>query len=223
MTSASDAPVRTPGTRARSGNAMLRTRAAILDAAQRCVEADGVKRTTMSDIATTAGVAKATLYNHFRTKDDVLTALVEARVRSLAARAEAVAAGTVPLVPGQTAPELGLAAALALAGSELGAAPALRRLAADEPGALVRLCAPSGEDGWPVAREVVAAALTAAGVEAGPTAVEMVLRHLVAELLWPASPAQVRAGAAALAGVLGATTPEAAPLPAAASALGWPG
>jgi len=40
----------------------------------------------MNDIAAQAGVAKATLYNHFRTKDDVWSALVEAEVRALAGR-----------------------------------------------------------------------------------------------------------------------------------------
>ncbi|MDX6225062.1 MAG: TetR/AcrR family transcriptional regulator, partial [Frankiales bacterium] len=76
MTSPSDAPVRATGTRTRSGNAMLRTRAAILDGAERCIERDGIRRTTMSDVSGEAKVAKATLYNHFRTKDDVMSALV---------------------------------------------------------------------------------------------------------------------------------------------------
>ena len=97
---ASDAPVRAAGLRTRSGNAMQRTRTAILDAALDCIATQGVRRTTMTDLATAGGVAKATLYNHFRTKDDVLAALVDAQVASLAEACRVVAA------------EVGLAAAL---------------------------------------------------------------------------------------------------------------
>src|SRR3954467_2543487 len=74
------------GTRSRAGNAMERTRANVLAAAARCVAKYGSRRTTMGDIATTSGVAKATIYNHFRTKDDVYVALVDAEVRGLGDR-----------------------------------------------------------------------------------------------------------------------------------------
>jgi AcrR family transcriptional regulator len=84
-TVASAPPRRSGGTRSRAGNAMARTRAGLLDGARRAVGARGTRRTTMNDIAAQAGVAKATLYNHFRTKDDVWSALVEAEVRALAA------------------------------------------------------------------------------------------------------------------------------------------
>ncbi|MCW2614504.1 MAG: transcriptional regulator, TetR family, partial [Frankiales bacterium] len=90
--SPSDAPQRQVGTRTRSGNAMLRTRAAILEAAAGCVQRFGVRKTTMGDVAAQGGVAKATLYNHFRTKDDVLRALVDARVAELGERCAATAA-----------------------------------------------------------------------------------------------------------------------------------
>ena len=62
---------------------MLRTRTAILSAAAACVQRDGVRKLTMGDVATMGGVAKATLYNHFRTKGDLLAALVEGRVTTL--------------------------------------------------------------------------------------------------------------------------------------------
>jgi AcrR family transcriptional regulator len=81
---ASDVPLRQPGLHTRSGNAMARTRSNLLDAAAHCVERYGVRRTTMGDIALKAVVAKATLYNHFRTKDDVLTALATSRATALA-------------------------------------------------------------------------------------------------------------------------------------------
>ncbi len=67
----------------RSAHAMARSRTAILDGARQAVAADGVK-ITMAQVATTAGVAKATLYNHFRTREDVLTALLMDELQGLA-------------------------------------------------------------------------------------------------------------------------------------------
>src|SRR4051794_11913933 len=78
----SAAPVRAPGTRTRAGNAMTRTRAALLAGAARAVEVSGTK-ITMAQVAAAGGVAKATLYNHFRTRDAVLAALVIAQVDAL--------------------------------------------------------------------------------------------------------------------------------------------
>ena len=67
-------PPRSP--RSRAGNAMGRTRAAALDGARRVLTEHGVRKATMGDIAVRGGLAKATLYNHFRTKDEVVAALV---------------------------------------------------------------------------------------------------------------------------------------------------
>jgi len=76
---ASAAPVREPGLRSRAGNAMSRTRAALMAGAARAVEVSGTK-ITMAQVAAAAGVAKATLYNHFRTREAVLDALVRTEV-----------------------------------------------------------------------------------------------------------------------------------------------
>jgi len=51
----SAAPVRERGVHSRAGNAMQRTRAAVLDGAVRAVEKHGARRTTMADIAMLAG------------------------------------------------------------------------------------------------------------------------------------------------------------------------
>ena len=67
---------RPSGPRSRAGNAMGRARAGVLDGALRSVVKQGTRATTMSGIATLGGVAKATVYNHFRTKDEVWAALV---------------------------------------------------------------------------------------------------------------------------------------------------
>lgn len=185
---ASDAPQRAAGLRTRSGNAMLRTRTAILDAAAACVERQGVRRTTMGDIAATGGVAKATLYNHFRTKDDVLAALVHTRVEQLAADCVALA----------QAPD-GLEAALRHAAATLAGSRPLARVAVDEPAVLLRLATPDTGRAWQAARTAVEAALEAAGVPADEPSVLVVVRWLSAQLLWPAAPAEVERGAAVLA------------------------
>ena len=201
---ASDAPLREPGTRARSGNAMLRTRANLLEAAAHCVERYGVRRTTMGDIALKAVVAKATLYNHFRTKDDVLVALVEAQVAALAERRAAVAA------------EKGIAAALDHAAGSIGANAALRRVAEDEPDLLLPLLAPDDARGWHEAQSAVAAVLEAAGCS--PDHGEAVLRWLVSQLLWPAAP-----GAGATVAALGASAAPGQGRDPSSAGLGWPG
>ena len=61
---------------------MPRTRAALLDGAARAVEVSGTK-ITMAQVAAAGGVAKATLYNHFRTRDAVLAALLVAEVDAI--------------------------------------------------------------------------------------------------------------------------------------------
>jgi AcrR family transcriptional regulator len=61
-----------------------RSRAVIIDGARKAIQASGA-RLTMAEIATRAGVAKATLYNHFRTREEVLAALLLAEIDDLIA------------------------------------------------------------------------------------------------------------------------------------------
>ncbi|MFD2093849.1 TetR family transcriptional regulator [Blastococcus deserti] len=102
---------------------MSRTRLGLLAGAARAFADHGLRRSTMQSIAAAAGVAKATLYNHFRTKDEVAAALLAAELDRLAA----VAAGRP------------LDQALAALADELGAHPVLRRLAGTEPELLTAL------------------------------------------------------------------------------------
>ena len=186
MSSPSDAPVRPPGSHTRSGNAMARTRAAILDAAATVVTSHGVRRTTMSDVAATGRVAKATLYNHFRTKDDLLDALVLAQLDQLAARCSEVAAS-------------GPAAVLELAALQLAASPVLGRARQDEPAVVAALAVPRSGRLWTAARGAVRSVLGAAGVAPDDAVVDLVLRWLVAQAVWPGSRAEVALGARVLA------------------------
>jgi AcrR family transcriptional regulator len=132
---------------------MGRTRAGILEATGRAVEKYGVRRATMGDVASVAGIAKGTLYNHFRTKGDLLTAAICAGV-------DALADGCVVLATSGGVD--GLAQALRLAAETLSAHPALVRVAAEEPAELVRLLLPSYDGGWPVARAAISRVLLAA-------------------------------------------------------------
>ena len=135
----------------------------------------------MGAIATAGGVAKATLYNHFRTKPDVWAALIDREVRRIAG--EVCALGD----PAQ---------ALDVAATRVGSLAAVRALAESEPESLVPLLTPAQSGPWQPAREAVALVLLR---EPGDPLVDLVLRWLVSQLLAPAEPSVRAAGAAALA------------------------
>jgi AcrR family transcriptional regulator len=169
---------------------MLRTRAAIVDATARCIEQSGVRKTTMSDVTAQAGVAKATLYNHFRTKDDLVAALVRSRLEQLTAECcELAAAGLVP--------------ALEHAASQIDVCGPLRRVAADEPALHAALGAPGAGVLWDLARTGVATVLVESGAPSDGVSVDLVLRWLCGHVMWPGSPDEVSLGARLLADGLG--------------------
>ncbi len=179
---ASAAPVRETGTRTRAGNAMNRTRAALLDGARRAVESSGTK-ITMAQVAAAAGVAKATLYNHFRTREAVLDALVLDEVARLSERA----AG------------LPLADALATTAAAVSDSPLLRTLARVEPATVATLGRiDRTATGWQRARTAVDAALAADGRGGA----DFVLRWLASFVLSPARPAGIAADLAVLVAAL---------------------
>jgi AcrR family transcriptional regulator len=184
---ASAAPVRVAGTRSRAGNAMNRTRVALLDGALRSVEVNATK-ITMAQVAAAAGVAKATLYNHFRTREAVLSALLAAEVAKL-----------VDEFAGRP-----LADALAGAANAISRHPALRTLARIEPGTLAILgCIDSSAEGWRSAHAGVAALLGAEHRRGTDT----VLRWLASFLITPGSPASIAADLAVVLGGLPTASP----------------
>jgi AcrR family transcriptional regulator len=164
---ASAAPVRVTGTRTRAGNSMNRTRAALLDGARQAVATSGTKL-SMSQVATCAGVAKATLYNHFRTREAVLAALVDYEVARL-----------VDSLNGLELPR-----ALEQAAAGVANHPVLRALARVEPATLARLGRVDiYADGWRQALDAVRTHLAAAGVGGE----RVVLRWLASFVLAPAN------------------------------------
>lgn len=165
---ASAAPVRVTGTRTRAGNAMNRTRAALLVGARRAVEASGTK-ITMAQVAAGAGVAKATLYNHFRTREAVLSALLTDEIDKLIDR-----------VARKPLPE-----ALEAAATALSEHPVLRALARREPATLTALARIDPTvAGWRKARDAVCAAVA----DADRGGADLVLRWLASHVVSPSTP-----------------------------------
>jgi AcrR family transcriptional regulator len=175
---ASAPPVRKKGTHTRAGNAMDRTRAALLAGAARAVEVSGTK-ITMAQVAAAAGVAKATLYNHFRTREAVLAALLVDQVDAI--------------VEAQAGKPLGTA--LVDAATAIATHPVRRGLARVEPAVLAAIGAiDQSAVGWQHARAAVAAALAADSRDG----VDTVLRWLASFLLSDAHPEKIARDVAVL-------------------------
>jgi AcrR family transcriptional regulator len=187
---ASAAPVRAKGTHSRAGNAMNRTRAALLSGAARAVAATGTK-ITMAQVAAAGGVAKATLYNHFRTREAVLAALVVQQVDAL--------------IEEQAGKPLGVA--LVDTATAISAHPVRAGLAGVEPAVLAAVGrVDESAEGWQHAGAAVAAALAGESRDGADT----VLRWLASYLLTPGDPESIaRDVAVLLAGlpVIDAATP----------------
>jgi AcrR family transcriptional regulator len=128
-------------------------------------------------------VAKATLYNHFRTKDEVARALLAAEVERIAA----LAGGLSP------------AAGLTAVADEVATHPVLRRLADDEPAVLTGLLS-AAPGRW---AEVVDRLATAVGTDTWTA--EVLARWLLGLVLQPGDPLSRRDAAARLAGLVART------------------
>jgi AcrR family transcriptional regulator len=171
---------------------MGRTREAALTGASAAIVKYGSRKATMGDIAMLAGIAKATLYNHFRTRDDVYLALAHAEVDVVAAAARSCD---------------GFAAQLAEAARLLGTHTAVRRLASDEPAVLAVLATPGTGAGWTTARTHIAEALATSGLVASAAAVDLVVRYLATQLLAASDDFDRRAVAALITDALRADPP----------------
>ncbi|MCW2701131.1 MAG: transcriptional regulator, TetR family [Blastococcus sp.] len=161
---------------------MGRTRAGLLAGAARAFGERGLRRSTMQSIAAAAGVAKATLYNHFRTKDDVARALLATELDRLT----------------RLAAQLPLREALVALSDELGGHPVLRRLVETEPDLLIGLLALDGVQ-WAGLVGRLGAAL---GVP--QDGAELVGRWLLGVVLQPGRSTTRRATAALLVSAIGA-------------------
>jgi AcrR family transcriptional regulator len=157
---------------------MSRSRAALLAGARRAVEVSGTK-ISMSQVATVSGVAKATLYNHFRTRDAVLTALLDHEVDELLHQAS-----------GRPLDE-----ALRVTAAALSKHPVLLALARREPATVVRLASIDGEgQNWRRARDAVEHLLSVSN--RGGT--DTVLRWLASLMVAPGNESSIAADVAVL-------------------------
>lgn len=195
-------PVRERGVRTRAGNAMGRTRAAVLEGALRAVASAGARRTTMADIAAAAGIAKGTLYNHFRAKEAVFAAAAEAAVQRLGDESAKLAA------------DRGLAAGLGYAAAALSSSPVLLRLH-EEPAALLPLLTVGDGGAWNAAREAVADVLTAGSARADQASVDLVLRWLLSYAASPDPDGATGGAAERMAGAVATASPASAGFPSA--------
>lgn len=184
---------------------MGRTREAALRGAVRAIAKYGSRKATMADIAMIAGVAKATLYNHFRTRDDVYQAVIASEVDAIAGAASARLL-------------TGVEVALAEAARLIAEHPAVRRVAADEPAVLAGLATPGDGPAWSSARAHLVTALGVAGCCDSADAVDLVLRYLASLLLAPSDEAGRAACIALLHRAVALPTEPPAALPAAVGA-----
>lgn len=185
-------PERSP--RIRSGNGMVRSRARILSGAAKCITRYGTRKTTMGDISREGGVAKGTLYNHFRTKPDVYAALLADEVDDLLTQ--------IAALPAQAGSAESVVDALAFAAEWLSEHPVLRALREREPEVVARLARPSDAPAWQAVREAalrrVSLAVAAGGLhpQTDPAvAVDAMLRWAVSHVVWPAAPDTATAAA----------------------------
>ena len=165
---------------------MGRTRTAALEGARRVLAEHGLRKATMGDVAVRGGLAKATLYNHFRTKDDLVAGLVHDDLAELAADCRDLASSD-------------LAVALTRAADGVATHPVVVGLRAVEPAALLPLAAPGSGEAWDSVRVEVAALLDAGERVSGPSHVDLVCRWLAGHVLEPGSQASREAGAALVA------------------------
>jgi AcrR family transcriptional regulator len=157
---------------------MAKARAGILLGARMSLIDGGIKGLTMSGVADRGGVAKATVYNHFRTKADVLAAVAMSELDEAAEAAW----------PWLTRD---LATALVTAADALGTSPVVRAVVASDPAIVASFFpeaeGPGGECRTHAAALVVDALGTA---DCSPSAanVDLTLRWLAAVAVSPPHP-----------------------------------
>lgn len=147
----------------------------ILAAAEQLFAAQGFAKTTMDEIAGTAGVSKGLLYQHYESKEALLLAVWLRLVEAWNA-----ASGSAGLVNGSVAESIG--ESLRLSFEHVCATPSLRRILAQDPGRLT----PHGVDGIAGFARHYRARLEkvlAGGVRSGQLRADLDIPH-TAELIW---------------------------------------
>ena len=171
------------GSHSRAGNAMERSRMALLAGAREAITKNGLSATSMVDIADFGRVARATLYNHFRSKEELWQALIFDEVESASA-----------LFRAQTTFESSLSALA----SSIGDNPMLRTIARDDPATLVTLIRVNEDPIW----KEIYRRFTLLAKERKVTdlaAVDLAFRWLISQVAYPLVPEFVPSAAAVVA------------------------
>lgn len=147
---------------------MERTRNSILNGAREAFARHGFRRATMADVCKSAGIAKATLYNHVRTKPDLFKLMATHDINDALKRA---------------AEETTQARGLALIAQTIAEHPLIVRARLDDPGALNAMLNSTGpgQEQWEHFRTGVQSMLTGQP----PSVQDAAVRWLVGHALWP--------------------------------------
>ena len=180
---AEDATISGPNTRVRAGNAMHRAREAAVQGALDSIARGGIRGMTMVEAADRGGMARATLYNHVRDKEDLLELVLDHETGTIA-RAFVAAPN--------------LRAALEGAAAAVAEHPALVGVRAHDQATIGALSAPSD----PHLRRLVADALHARGAKASEADADLLLRWLASFIATPSDADTRSVQAAALAKLL---------------------
>ena len=146
-----------------------RTRSAILEASRNLVAIHGLHVTSMIEIADTAEVSRATLYNHFRSKESVMRGLLEFEIGRI-----------LGLAAAETSPDR----ALARISIEISADPALAALRVFDPALLTQLLSAGAHPLWQQIHEGLVELLHSEQ-KAG-----LALRWLIGQVFAPLTPEQ---------------------------------
>jgi AcrR family transcriptional regulator len=150
---------------------MSRTRAAALDGARKSIAQVGTRATSMGDIADHGQIARATLYNHFRRKIDVFTALVEDEISTMRRLA---------------LDEATFADALSCIAAYLREHHAIRAVAEREPAVVMALTTLTDHELWGQAHSALADVAAAhLSHEPDPEVLDLILRWLTTQISAP--------------------------------------
>lgn len=147
-----------------------KTRSAIIDATKSCLALHGLRATSMIEIADSAEVSRATLYNHFRDKESVMRGLLEFEVARL----------------------FDAPASLAHLSVEISTDPAIATLRRTDPAFLSQMASAADDPLWAPVRAGLTSLLGT------PARAELALRWLIGQLFAPISPSQSQEQAASL-------------------------
>jgi len=154
------------------------TRQALLDGARIVFAEVGVRNANMIEIADRSEVARATLYNHFRDKDELVAALIEdeiERIRNLIA----------------SAPDR--REVLFLVANEISQNAALRKVLALEPHLIAKLAQISEAPSWNQVRNILTTSLRTSSVGA-----EIALRWCISQFFTPIANGDLESSIAAV-------------------------